>query len=102
MLFSRSYMPALLLCFAVAGCSNDGDKCFATARAGLKDPESASLVDWRNVPEANGNMTVVTMRAANSFNAFGHVYGLCYGKQYRITHDESDIGLAGTWSDAAQ
>ena len=91
---------ALLACLVLAGCSNEGDRCFAMARQGVKDPEGAQLVSWVKEPQANNvsvEITKVTMRATNSYGAYGQVFGVCRGAGYKLTKDAADTSMDGAW-----
>lgn len=89
---------AALLCLVLAGCADDGDKCFDMVKGDLKDSQTATVVEWRSIPQPFMHLTQVTIRATNSYGAYGRVYGLCYVNSYRVTQDKNDVGLAGDWT----
>lgn len=67
-------MTALALVIVLSGCAkSEGDTCFQTLRDSLKDPESATLVEWHAIE----HVVKVDIRAQYPAGGFGHIYGVC-------------------------
>ena len=66
----------------------------------LKDPESATLVSYvkRTGSTGDANIVVTTIRASNSFGAFGHVYGTCTPYAHKVTSDADAYLNADGWT----
>lgn len=59
-------------------------ECYALLRSELKDPDSATLVEWKN--NYGGGYIEITVRAQNSYGAFGRMKASCAdGKLLTVT-----------------
>jgi hypothetical protein len=92
-LFFPRFYPAALLCLALAGCGK-GDDCFNRVKSDLKDPESARVIDVDDV----GDIVKITIRAANGFGAYSHVYGFCKVNSHKVSSESSGWADSTGWT----